>query len=230
MTVKAADLLSKAAKILQDTTATRWSADEMTNWLNLGQKEVMIARPDANPKFATVDLVAGTRQTLPVDGIKLLDIVRNTGGGAIRQIRREILDAQSPGWQSMTAGSIVHFSFDDRDPRAFYVYRPAAANAQVDALYSAYPVDVTVPSPGTALADIAGNIGLPDIFEGVLIDYVLYRAYSKDSQYAGNGQRAAAHYQTFVNALGAEFKGTLQFGPTPGNASNPNITPSGTPQ
>lgn len=230
MTIAAKDLLLKAATIIQDTTNTRWPAAELVGWLNSGQREVMMYRPDANQKFAPLTLVAGTRQTLPVDGIKLLDVMRNTGGAAIRQVKREILDAQNPGWHTMGAGPIVHFMFDEREPRAFYVYRPAAVGAQVDALYSAYPVDIAAPTAGQVIADVVGDIGLPDIFEGVLTDYVLYRAYSKDAQYAGNGQRAAAHYQQFANALGIEVKATAQFSPTPGNASNPNITPAMPPQ
>lgn len=230
MAIAAKDLLLKAATIIQDTTSTRWPASELVGWLNSAQREVMIYRPDANPKFIALTLVAGTRQTLPADGVKLLDVMRNTNGAAIRQVKREILDAQNPSWHTMAAGPIVHFMFDEREPRAFYVYRPAAVNAQVDALYSAYPVQVAVPAAGQTIADVTGDIGLPDIFEGALTDYVLYRAYSKDAQYAGNGQRAAAHYQQFANALGIEVKATAQFSPTPGNASNPNIMPSGTPQ
>jgi hypothetical protein len=46
------------------------------------------------------------------------------------------------------------------------------------------------------------SIALNDIYANVILDYVLYRAYSKDSDYAGNAQRAANHYTAFNNSLG----------------------------
>jgi hypothetical protein len=37
-----------------------------------------------------------------------------------------------------------------------------------------------------------------------MLDYMLYRAYSKDAEYAANAQRAVAHFQAFQNALGVK--------------------------
>jgi hypothetical protein len=39
------------------------------------------------------------------------------------------------------------------------------------------------------------------VFGNALIDFVLYRAYMKDAEYAGNNQRAAQHYQLFVSSI-----------------------------
>jgi hypothetical protein len=68
---------------------------------------------------------------------------------------------------------------------------------------------------------VSGNISLPDIYGNALGDYVLYRAYTKDSEYAGNAQRAVAHYTAFANALGIEIKGTLAVAPV--TVANPNV-------
>jgi hypothetical protein len=43
---------------------------------------------------------------------------------------------------------------------------------------------------------------MDDIFANALLDYVLYRASTKDAEQAANAQRAVAHYQAFQNALG----------------------------
>ncbi len=43
------------------------------------------------------------------------------------------------------------------------------------------PADVTEPADGSTYADVTGNVDLPDIYGNVLLDYVLYRSYSKDS-------------------------------------------------
>ena len=65
-----------------------------------------------------------------------------------------------------------------------------------------------------------GNVSVPDIYGNALQDYILYRAYTKDSEYAGNAQRAVAHYTAFANSLGIEIKATLAVAPMP--AGNPN--------
>lgn len=226
MPITAQSIIRRCVETLQDTTSIRWPVAELVRYLNDGQREIIVHRPDAMVTTAARSLSAGTRQTIPADGTKLIDVVRNTGGAmrAIRLCSREILDAQSPGWHNLAGVTeVVHFMFDPRDPKTFYVYPPAAASgASVDLVYSALPTDVPEPAPGTDYTAVTGNISSPDIYGNVLQDYILYRAYMKDSDYAGNGQRAMAHYTAFANALGLEIKGTVMVAPTsPGNPNRP---------
>lgn len=51
---------------------------------------------------------------------------------------------------------------------------------------------------------MATPIKLDDIYANVILDYILYRAYSKDAEYAANATRASLHYQAFTSALGAK--------------------------
>jgi hypothetical protein len=111
--------------------------------------------------------------------------------------------------------------FDPRDPKTFWVYPPATTSAQVDILYAAYPTDIAEPADGSTYSAVTGNISLQDVFGNSLIDYILYRAYTKDSEYAGNLQRAQAHYASFANALGIEIKATVAVAPAA--KSNPNV-------
>ena len=48
---------------------------------------------------------------------------------------------------------------------------------------------------------LSGNLGIPDIFGNAVTDYVLFRAYTKDAEYAGNAQRASTHYNLFINSV-----------------------------
>jgi len=45
------------------------------------------------------------------------------------------------------------------------------------------------------------TINLDDTYANPLLDYMLYRAYSKDAEQAGNAQRAMAHYQAMADAI-----------------------------
>jgi len=45
------------------------------------------------------------------------------------------------------------------------------------------------------------NLAVPDIFANAIMNYVLYMAYTKESEFAANAQRASTHYGLFTNAL-----------------------------
>jgi hypothetical protein len=190
---------------------------ELVRYLNDGQREVVLYRPDSMVTNATVALVAGAKQAVPTNGSKLIDVIRNTAGTkrSVRMTVRNILDTQSPNWYNLAGVTeILHYMYDARDPKVFYVYPPAASTgASVEIVYSAYPTDITEPADGALYTAVTGNISLPDIYGNVLADYILYRAYTKDSEYAGNAQRAQAHYAAFQAALTTEMAGTTGVAP-----------------
>ena len=76
-------------------------------------------------------------------------------------------------------------------------------------------MDITEPAVGSLYTAVTGSISLPDIYANALCDYILYRAFTKDAEYAGNATRAAGHYSVFANALGVEIKGTVGVAPVP---------------
>lgn len=219
MAITAQSIVHRVVDILQDTTSVRWPVSELVRYLNDGQREVVLYRPDATIKSATVACVAGAKQTLPTDGAKLIDVIRNSASAgtnkAVRMVAREVLDAQIPNWYGLSGElDVVHFTYDPRDPKTFFVYPPALTTTRVDITYSAFPTDVSEPAAGSTYDDVSGNLDLPDIYGNVVTDYILYRAYSKDSEYAGNAQRAQAHYGAFANALNIEVQGTTGVAPT----------------
>jgi hypothetical protein len=224
MPIAAQSIIRRVVETLQDNTSVRWPVSELVRYLNDGQREIVMYRPDAMVTNASVSLVAGSKQALPANGTKLIEVVRNSTGGqrSVRMVNREILDAQSPNWHNIAGSTeVLHFMYDPRDPKVFYVYPPAAADgASLDIVYAALPTDITEPAAGATFTAVTGNISVPDIYGNVLQDYILYRAYTKDSEYAGNAQRAQAHYAGFANALGVELRATVNFQPNP--SSNPN--------
>jgi len=210
MAVTAQSIILRVVTTLQDSTSIRWAANELVRYLNDGQREIAMLRPDSTATYATAALSAGAKQTIPTAAVKLIDVVRNTSGTkrAIRYTTRALLDAQVPSWYNLTGVTqIQHYMYDARDPRVFYVYPPAASSgASVELVYSAVPTAITEPSNGAAYTDITGNIGVPDVFANALADYVLYRAFTKDSEFANNVTRAQNHYSAFSGALAADVQ------------------------
>jgi hypothetical protein len=225
MALTAQSICKRATRILNDATSVRWTIDEIVEWLNDGQREVVLYRPDANPKTATATLAADTRQDLTtLTGIstlkpaKLIKVTRNVAATsskrAVTLIDQEILDITSPDWHNGTASvNIQHYTFDPRDPRAFYVYPKATALAQLETIFGAYPDDITVPAPGGDYTTVSGNIGVSEIFGNALLDYVLYRAFSKDTKFTSNAARAQFYYQAYAQAIGIETQATLVVDP-----------------
>lgn len=201
-TILASAIINKAEVILQDTTNVRWPETELLGWLNDGQREIALLKPDVSNKTGPAPLVAGTRQALPSDGVTLIKVTRNMGtngttaGEAIRKVPQDLMDSQTPGWHTTTATNVVkHYMYDSRAPRVYYVWPPSLGTTQVELVYGAPPADV---------ATVSSVITVDDIYANALIDYVLFRAYSKDLELAGNAERAGAAKAMFQQSLGAK--------------------------
>lgn len=220
MATTAKSVIQRVSDTLQDPTCVRWSAAELVRYLNDGQLDMLVLRPDALSVVESCPLVAGARQTLPTGAAKLLDVIRNTGGSktSIRECRRQLLDAQLPSWESLPGSTdIKHFMYDPREPLAFYVYPPAAASgASVEARFAKYPAKLAEPAAGATHADVIGNLSVLDMFANALTDYIVYRAYLKDAEYGVNSELTRSHYGMYANALGIEVKATMDAAPAPG--------------
>ena len=202
MPVTAQAIIDKVRVQLIDTgTTQRWTDAELLYWVSDGQRAIVAALPQAAYKVTTVSLVAGTRQSLPADGYKLLDIPRNlasdgTAGAPCTSIDRAILDRQYQTWHSAGATSgVLHWTFDPSDPTSFFVYPRNDGTGSVEVLYSYMPSD---------LVSANATINVRDIYQTPLIDYVLYRAHSKDSDFAAGQQLAGGYLQAFTAFLQAQ--------------------------
>ena len=200
-TITAQGIINKAKILLQDTTSIRWPETELLDWLNDGQREIASLRPDVSNKTALHTLVAGTKQALAAEAAALIEVRRNMGvngttpGDAIRKVPTHILDSQLPTWHSMTASAVVkHYCYDPRTPRLFYVFPPSLGTTQIEVAYDCAPADVT----------IGAVIGIDDEYANAILEYVLFRAYSKDHEEIGNVQLATAHRVSFDALLGAK--------------------------
>jgi hypothetical protein len=226
-TLTGANLISRIQDSLQDTTGVRWTEAELLRYINDAQREVVNLKPAAAADHSNVQLVTGTEQSIPDVAMSLIKVVRNmsatgssaTGKKAIRLVDEDILNSIEPDWHDPTVtgdaahGSVVkHYIFDPEDPRRFYVYPgvKSGSNAYVELVTARNPTDLSATSSTIYIDDVYGN---------ALVDYVLYRCYLKDSEFAGNSQRAQQHYQLFVNSLAGGIQAK--------NPIDPNLTRNG---
>lgn len=213
-------IVGRIKTTLLETTAdgTRWKNAELLEWINEAYQAIVQIKPDASTINTQVQLVAGTRQAIPADGMRLIDVIRCThpdsDGEGITVYSRQQMDAARRGWhREPQTLDIEHYMFDELDPKTFYVYPPAASQAQVELVYS------SIPAPHDSSSDQVPNdvIRMDDSYAPVIVDYCLYRAYSKDADHATNLNRAQMHYNALLRALGQKVQVDLAISPNPQN-------------
>ena len=211
MALTVANILDRVQITLQDTTNIRWTQAELLNHLNDGQREISLLKPDATSINTNVQLATGTQQSLPTGGNRILRVVRNmssaaggaTGGRAIRLVSRDSLDSQDPNWHDPTATGLSkhttivrNWVYDEMDPKTFYVYPGVAGNAFVELVYAVNPGTLDYSSSGSS------TLGIDDLYGNALVNYILYAAYMKDAESAGNLAKAGSHLTLFQQSVG----------------------------
>ncbi|MGL4860505.1 MAG: DUF6682 family protein [Enterobacteriaceae bacterium] len=208
--MKATEVITRAAHILNDDDPlyVRWTKPELFRWLNDGATAIVERKPSALMRFAPLELEDGALQRIPPDGIQLIAVVRNLPGRAITKVFRALMDEVDPLWyDGKRASRILHYMQDDSMLKPFYVYPPAREGIRIEICYSASPPEVTEEEDELLLARE---------YISPLVSFVLYRALSKDSEYA-NPQLAALHLQAFNEALGSATAVATASKPETGN-------------
>lgn len=211
--VVASSILDKAGQLLLDVAGVRWTRSELLGWLNDGQTEIAVAKPTSASRIVSHKLTAGSRQTTPPDGWMLLDVFRNRGtdgvtdGPAIRIVSRDLLDNFSPNWHGATRkNEAKNYVFNAQDPTTFYVSPPSTGNNYVEISYAFRPVDLTSESQ---------PIGIDDVYRTMLLNYIMFRACTKDAEYAPGVALGQMYYGLFKSMVETKDQSELQ--------NNPNL-------
>lgn len=196
----ASAVLTRVSSTLLDLGATRrWPEADLLRWLSDGQREGVLLKPSANPVTAVLQLVAGTLQTLPANGVSVIGVVRamgldgSTPGPAPRKVARAVMDATRPSWHTDTADLVPdEWLYDDQAPKQFWVH-PGQPNpaGRAEVIYAAAPAEIVATTT---------ELTLSDIYLPALVDYVLFRALSQERTEAQLG-KAAAYRELFEAAF-----------------------------
>jgi uncharacterized protein DUF6682 len=210
------DIITEAGIVLQDTAHVRWPVTELVRWINDGQRAIVLAKPSASAQSVVLSLQEGTLQTLSdASHLQLLRIPRNisaegpprAGGRVMRPTTREMLDAGSPGWHDRSVFRYTReprqYVYDEENPREYYVFPGNDGQGKVEAVVSVLPTMFTFTTAEPSAYNT--TIGLPEPYGPAILDYVLYRALSKDD-IAADLTRAMAHYRAFAEAVGIKIQ------------------------
>lgn len=220
----AKSVIDKAAILLTDAGNVRWSRAELLGWMNDARRQIVLFKPSSHNAVVDVKLKAGTHQQIPTDGYMLLGISHNMGtdgltpGPAIRIISREVLDSYLPTWHQAPAEAIVqNYVFSMQDQTAFYVYPPSNGQNFVKLNYSRYPVNIVSESE---------QLGVHEILEGAVLDYMMYRAVGKDAEYAAMQALSQRYYDSFKETMIGKEAGEAENNPNLGlfPANEPKVS------
>jgi hypothetical protein len=196
-TIVAQAIIDKVAgAILNDRNKVRFLQADLLASLNEAQRVVVAIDPSAYSTYLTFTCASGVKQALPSNVSSLLGVSHNLAAGVpgrtIDVVKRETLDIPNPNWRKGTQKTEVrHIVADDEAPSFFDVYPPVVGGTQIVLKVAMIPADTA--------ADVA--ITLEDTYESALMNYMLFRAYSKNSEFAGNAERATMYYQAFMGLV-----------------------------
>ena len=188
-----------------DEGGIQWRDAELIQWFNEACGEIARLRPEAASKTIELSpLASGSKQSIPAGHTLLLEAVCNATAGvegrAVRRVERSTLDNEDPDWMKSVKTEVVfRYAASLTDPRSFYVYPPSTGQAPTGLSI----VTSTTPAEVTALAD---NCPLPAIYEAVVANYILFRAYAKLSESPTSQQTSAGYLQLFNLQVGDTTK------------------------
>jgi hypothetical protein len=185
------ELINRVGRELIDKNFTRWTKEAHLTNLNDAISAILMVRPDLGRKTVTVQVTAGQfKVDLPDSAYKLLS-VNHANNYALQFVDIYRLNNNYPEWRTRTAASPLNWTRNDNDESCFFVYPAPVATMSVEYDY-AEQIRVSTESDGFPLAPI---------YELMVFDYMMYRAYSKDGENGSESAKAANHFQAFSLAL-----------------------------
>jgi hypothetical protein len=211
MATTVAQLITRTQNLTLDIETVRWTANELLQWVLDAQFEIVTHKPSAITAYEEVDLVAGTTQVLPADCTKLMNVLYNSASKlACTRVIRNDLDRMVPGWAAANATvDAEHFMVSDFDNRGFAVYPPNTGTGSLACHVGKLP---------TVLTTVNDNISVTDDYVPAVVDYMLYRIWSKQTSNPQNLHLADRALEKFYSALGVKSMNTTRFTPRQGQA------------
>jgi hypothetical protein len=193
MSFTVADIVTEARELLLDTLAPfRYSDDFIVRKVNQAVRRMSIVRPDLFATHASLSCVLGILQSAPADSIRLMDVVTNDDGTALKEINQDTLDLMIPTWPSQGTSALINWMRYPRDPNRFYVYPAAAGTETLTIVYARSPATMTINSV----------VPLPDAYQPSVIDGTCWLMEAIDAEHVESG-RAKMFKDAFEGALTA---------------------------
>ena len=197
------DLVEKKAV---DENNDDFSQAELIGLYNLALRFIVSLVPRAYTIKISQLLAAGSEQSIPSDGLQLVNVLRNMGtdgetpGASILEASLAAMNRLVPNWSTETAAAVVDnfMRIPDMDA-SFYISPPNDGTGYIQMVHTATPPTSTYDEDGDWEDD---KIPLSDEFVPALPDAMLFIVYDDDSDYPGNTPRSQYYFQRAMTILG----------------------------
>lgn len=217
MAVTTQSVIDRVVSVTADPGFKLFKLPSISLWLNEGARLIAEAAPRAVADRYDFELQAGAQQDLRTDTrkqwIRLHSLLFNvkpdgTEGDHIREVDPRSLNTAFRAWRRRPpARSVFEYALDERTPFTFDVFPPVVAGTTVRVVGSVVPNPFCVlNTAGTALEAPDEVIPLHDGFDIPLVDWALYRLFSKDTSELAYQARAKNHRDAAQQALGVVLK------------------------
>ena len=220
------EIIRQASVLLQDAGAVRWTYPELLDHLNAAIRATVALKPNCITDTVVLPLAKGIIQNLGANQTMLCRVIGNNAHAVapmvpstpIRMLRsREVLDTMIPGWMSpstlpFTSVGIQYVIYDLAEPRSFFCapgVDTAAGGVSIVVTVGIQPTDLVAPVNPLDPASYTAVVTLDSQYFNILLDFMLYRALTKDGALPGAAQRAAAHKQLFDDAMKGIITGEM---------------------
>ncbi|TNE66837.1 MAG: hypothetical protein EP336_09480 [Rhodobacteraceae bacterium] len=203
MAFSAATVMARAARILLDEDSVRCGAQELRDWLNEGLRAIAAIKPNAKAENVILDLDAGGKQELPSKYTVLSRIIRNVGatptntpGKLVQTLNGHAqIDAIIPTWHQLPQSSIVSYVWQDLMAlREFWVVPANDGTGRIEATVGLIPTLVPLPSTyPDEITSYTSDVDLPDVYQPIILDLILFRAFAKDEGSPDAAARSEKH-------------------------------------
>lgn len=211
MALLASDIVNDVRAIVIDDESVEWTDGELLAAVSDAGRLLVSNKREAYPKREFVDMVQGTNQQLPADGVAIMDISQNQiSKRSATIVDKEMLDHENRFWQAATGErDVQHWCADPRDPTRFDVTPPNDGTGSVLILYGALP---------PVLTSMSSPIVFLESYKYALTAFTLHRLYAEQSR-KGDTVKSQAWLQNGLQALG--INSTTQIAVAPKVSANP---------
>lgn len=189
------DVITDVRELIQDTSGTvttRYSDAFIARKVNQVVRRSVLMRPDLFTQRTTLILASGSLQSAPSDSVRVLDVMSNSAGDAVKEVSQDVLDMMVPTWNSLTAAPPLNWMRFPRDPNRFYVYPKATGGDTIDFMYVKCP----------AMLSGSDTIPLQDAYYPAIVDGTVWLMESVDAEHVESG-RAKMFQESFKEQLTA---------------------------
>lgn len=206
MSILVSDVLDPIAATLLDRAHRTWTLGDLIGYLNEALRGTAFVKPEMYVVQAPFTPAAGTLQTLPTDGVALIDVPRNLIGRkrVVTQVDKGLLEEANRFWPAATLQvEVEHYTADPRNPLRFDVFPPNDGTGSIEILYGAIPPEIHYPDE---------DLQVPGSYQTPLTNFVLSRAYAKNCK-KQDLSKSSWYMQQWAALLGLKSQAQVAIAP-----------------